>query len=370
METLALLLVVPIAWPFIAKAIWKHELTVREMAINLAVGIVLASGVWSAGRYAQTYDVEILNGQVISKEKDQVSCDHSYSCNCKEVCSGSGQNRSCSTTCDTCYEHSYDYDWVLNTSLRESIKIARVDRQGLFEPERYRRAQPGDPVAMEHSFTNYRKASATSLFNSSTKVPTTLPIPRYPNKVYDYHYVNRALTAGVTGIDFNAWNRDIANTLRVLGPMKEANLVVVFAKTEDPMYADALEQAWAYGKKNDVIVVIGTMDGQAVSWVRVISWTDNQMFKVALRDRLMEMQTIDREPMMKAISEEIKAGFKRKPNKDFEYLAKAIEPPGWVIFLAFFLSAAASIGLSVYFSRNSETTGGYASVRRSGSKFR
>jgi uncharacterized integral membrane protein len=173
--------------------------------------------------------------------------------------------------------------------------------------------------------------------------------------VFDYHYANRVLSVGVAVPDINEWNRDIALALRELGPRKQANFVVTFVNNGNPGYAQALERAWIGGKKNDVILVLGTPKYPEISWVRVLSWTDRQDFKVRLRDDVLDLKTVDREKIIQILAADTDKMFQRKRMADFEYLKWEIDPPLWVSILAFIISAAASIGLSVYFSRNEVT---------------
>lgn len=358
MEILLLLLIVPVGWPFIAKAVWGHEYTIQELVLNIVVAAVLASGVWAAGRYAQMRDVEIINGAVTNKSRERVSCTHSYSCRCTKNSKGE-------ESCDTCYEHINDYDWVLRTSAGDTrIDINRIDRQGSNQPPRFTAANIGDPVAVEHAHVNYVKAAPGSLFHDKGAVLTSLPLPAYPNAVHDYHYVNRVLAVGVVVPDLTVWNREIAMTLREVGPKKQVNFVVLFANTDSPTYAQALERAWLGGKKNDVIVVLGTPKYPDISWVRVISWTDRHDFKVALRDRLMDLKTVDREKVVSILRDDTTKAFTIKNMEDFKYLSYEVDPPLWVTILAFLLSSAASIGLSIYFSQNDVSILGGTSRRR------
>lgn len=366
MTTLALLLVFPLAWPFVAKLIWKHEITLPELGLNILIGALVVTAGWAMGRYLETYDVEILNGQVTGKYSKRVSCEHSYSCNCTQVCSGSGDKRTCSQVCQRCFHHDYDVDWVLNTTLG-SIKISRVNSRGTTEPPRYTRAQAGDPVAQTNSFTNYVKAAPDSLFNTLAQKQAlqqfAQKLPSYPDDIYDYHYVNRVLTDEVPLPDASGWNMELARLLRDLGPSKQVNVVIVFTKEADPRYADALNASWLGGKKNDVVVVLGTPAYPDIGWARVLSWTDREVFKVQLRDALQDLKTVDRASVLSTIDQHIRSGFTRRSMEDFSYLENEIEPPGWAIGLLVFLSVLASVGASVYLSKNMHTTRGVGRYR-------
>lgn len=370
MEKLALLLVFPLVWPFVAKAIWKHEITLSELAINLAVGAFIVVAGWYGGRYAQMYDIEVLNGQVVSKSRDRVSCEHSYSCRCRDVCTGSGQERRCSQVCDTCYEHDYDVDWNLQTTVG-GIEVSRVDRRGLAEPSRWTKAAVGDPVAQTRNYTNYIKGAPDSLFHALKDLKSVEQhgpqVPPYPSSVYDLHYLDRVLSVGFSLPEASQWSRDLAMLLRELGPQKQVNAVVVFTKDADPEFATALRAKWLGAKQNDVVLVVGTPAYPEIAWARVVSWTDNELFKVQLRDDVLALKTAERTSLLPLLGRHIRQGFHRKPMTDFEYLADEIEPPTWLMAVLFVLSMVVSVFTSVKLSRNWTRSGpgsnGFSSIR-------
>jgi len=356
MTTLALLLLAPLLWPLVAKWRYKHELTIPEVLLCLAIGLGITSAGWALGRFSQVADHEVLNGQVTSKTSERVSCEHSYQCNCVESCStDSNGNRSCSTTCSTCYDHSYDVDWLLKTSLSD-IKIDRVDRRGLDEPPRFSVAKPGDPVAETSRYVNYIKGAPDSLFNAlsekQAKERFAAKLPDYPLNVHDYHYLNRVIPVGVQVPDLAEWNRALALRLRELGPAKQLNLVFVLTNETDPAYALALRAHWLGGKKNDVVVVLGTPKYPNIDWVNVISWTDQELFKVELRDALLSLKTAAPVPVLDVVEQHARKGYVRKPMADFDYLAYEIEPPDWALALLALLGLGASLVATRYFANN------------------
>lgn len=341
MEMLALLLIVPILIPALFKIVRPGVLAWSEIAIMTVLSALIVVILFFAGRASQTTDVEIWNGKVTGKAQVRVSCEHSYTCNCTTDAKGN-------TTCQTCYEHSYDYDWRLSTTVGD-ININRINRQGTKEPPRFTKAQAGDPVAAERRFTNYIKGAEQSLYRDKGAIKTVLPIPPYPISVYDYHYLNRAIAVGLVVPDIAEWNKAIALALRDLGPAKQVNFIVVLAKTDDPNYAAALERAWLGGKKNDVVLVIGAPSYPEIAWVSVLSWTDRQDFKVHLRDAVAEIKTADPVRVVQEMAKETASTFQRKKMRDFEYLLSEIEPPTWVIVLAFVLSIGMNVGLGIFF---------------------
>lgn len=358
---LLVVLVLPMILPWIAKIMWKHEITWAEMACTLVIGAALSAGVYFAGAHAQTADTEIINGEVTDKERVHGSYTRSYECRCSTNSKGV---RSCST----CYEDHYTVTWNCKTNLG-TIRIDHKDRTSRSvyltpDPDRYTVIQRGDPVAMEHGFTNYVKAVPDSLFHANQTKKFDALIPKYPDEVFDYYKINRTFAMGVSVPDLAQWNQDISVMLRKLGPQKQANVVVLFVNTADQSYLHALEGKWIGGKKNDIIVIIGTTAYPKIDWVAVSSWTDKQLFKVQLRDEIMALGNVDRSQIIAAIDKHTMSTYVRKSMKDFEYLKSQIEPPVWVLILAVILGMIASGGLTWYFYHNDPFGSGAGTYRR------
>lgn len=357
MNMYLLIILVPLVLPWVLRFVWPHKITWLEMGISTIAGIILASIVYAAGLYNQTADVEILNGEVISKQRDQGHYLRSYGCNCRSVqsCSGTGTSRSCTTTqkCQTCYEDRYTVTWSCKTNLG-TYTIEHLDRTSRSvyntpDPQRYTIIQPGDPVAREHSYTNYVKAVPDSLFHKYKTDRFKELIPPYPERVFDFYRINRVFAMGVPILDLAQWNQDLSMTLRKLGPQKQANAVIVFANTNDQSYLHALEGAWVGGNKNDIIVVVGSTAYPKIDWVSISSWTDSELFKVQLRDEIIAHGTIDRMQLLGALEKHTLASYKRKEMKDFEYLKYQIQPPMWVLILSLGLGILMSVATSAYF---------------------
>lgn len=313
------------------------------------LGTLLGSvvGIWflTLSVNAKTTDVEIWNGQVESKSRDKVSCRHDYKCRCRQVCSGTGKDKSCHEECDTCYEHGYDIDSNLRTTLG-TIRIENEDRQGLVTPPRWARAAIGDPVAKAHTYENLVRGSEQSLFKTNSEIVARYAkaLPVYPKSVYDYHYLDRVIPSGVVIPEIYHWNRGVSNILRALGPKKQANIVIVVSGSASQDFADALNASWQGGKKNDIIIVIGAPSYPTISWVRVLGWTKAEIFNVRLRDAIQEIGTMNRDEILKTIELETYKNFERRSMKDFEYLRSEISPDTeflvgifiWVFLTAFY----------------------------------
>ncbi len=313
------LLLIPVVLSVVGFIVLKG-VTWKEFLLQVAVQALIAGISAGAVSCANTHDNEVWNGKVTKKQRDTVSCSHSYSCHCKTVCSGSGKNKSCSEKCETCYEHFHDYDWDVYTSLGETIEIDRVDRQGTSEPSRFTAVVIGEPTSHIHSYVNYVKASPDTLFrHQGLKKKYAATLPAYPGHIYDYYRLNRYVTAGASVGDGHEWNDMLSRLNANLGSAKQVNVIVVLTKQPHEWFY-ALEETWIGGKKNDIVLVTGVDDTGAPTWAEVMAWTTDPLFKIKVRDDLLDEGALSPEKVEGVLSRNITAFHKRKPMSDFEYL--------------------------------------------------
>lgn len=347
METLLIILFVPILIPIIAKFVMHKDVTWKELGVVLAVTLFLTSVTYLLGYYRDDGDRAVISGQVTGKERDVVSCSHSYKCHCYTTYHTDSKGVSHSQEhCSTCYDHDFDVDWLVKSTLW-TYTISRIDRQGLDQPNRWSIVKVGDPVADVSSYVNYIKAVPESLFHQVDTLKFKKILPAYPDKVYDYYKVNRTVVAGPIKVtDLRVWNSEINEVLKTLGPKKQVNLVVVLAGVSDASFSNALEAHWLGGKKNDVVVVLGVPAYPKIAWVRVFSWSKNKLVNVVIRDEVMSLGTASPSAVVGVASKAISTNFVRRPMKDFEYLRNEVEPPMWVVVFALILGLIASTTLT------------------------
>jgi hypothetical protein len=224
------------------------------------------------------------------------------------------------------------------------------------DPVFYRNIRRGDACSKVVDYKNYIKAVPETLFkpvSKEAKEKFAKWIPKYPQSIYNFYSMDRVVAAGLTIPDLANWNHLLSEKLKTLGPARQANAVFVITKTDDPNYFYALQDAWMGGKKNDIVVVIGAPSfPQRASWVRVMALTDSDIFKVELRDALLELPELTANSVMDTFAAHAMS-FKRKSMKDFAYLDAEIDPPTWVLALIVVLIIAAYAGFWIYmYSQN------------------
>lgn len=329
------------------------------MLIQCAVTLVVVAIGYYVSKASLTADTEIINGQITGKNSEHVSCEHSYQCHCHTVYStDSNGKRHSDRECDTCYEHNYDVDWNISSSIG-SFTISRVDSQGVFTPPRWDRVIIGEPASKSISYENYVKAAKFSLFNFSDSLEQDKKyaalIPSYP-EVYDYYHINRVLTVGLSLPEQQQMNLLLNYQLRSLGPQKQANIILVVVKTADPMYRYALERAWIGGKKNDIIVIIGVSEYPKIDWVDTITLakdSGNELLQVKMRDEVLALHTVDNAAnITNTIASMVATDFHRKRMKDMKYLESEIQPSMTAMVILYILTVLINAGLTWYFYNN------------------
>lgn len=333
-----------------ARLIYHRTITNEEaiimMGANLLIACVFIGGSYAV-KYSKMHDTQLLSGYVMSKSKDRVSCEHSYDCNCRNVCSGSGNSRSCSRVCDTCYDHSYDIEWNVKTTL-SNYEIRRIDRQGLKEPPRWTAVMKDEPVAESSSYINYLLADEKTLF-VETLQKDAYSYPAYPT-TFDYWKVNRVL--GVPSPLGETLNAYVNDTLKTLGPAKQMNVVIVATlKPED--YFTGLMSHWKGGKKNDIIMVYGIDKDLNVVWFKSNSYAMG-MGNIELHNKLKDNAVGKRldVPQVTLQMATIASTFKRLPAKEFEFKAESIEISTTSMLILVLLNLFASIGCAVFMHVN------------------
>lgn len=368
--TLLWLLALPVILGIIVWVCRRHH---QQCYVPVGLFILVSTLVICMGFFiskgSKTWDTEIWNGKVVAKDRQHGNYQRSYDCNCRSVSTrNSDGTTSTRRECDTCYEDRYTVKWQCDTTVGQyTIKSLDEGSRSVYQtpdPRRYAEIQVGDPASKKSTYVNYIQAVPNSLFTAASgdlKKKFEKLIPEYPDQVYDFYKLNRFLTPGVKVNDKQDWNDALSMGLRDLGPKKQVNAIIVIANTNDVNYEYALRDAWEGANKNDVVLIIGSTEYPKIDFVRVLSWTKSESFKIQLRDEVMDKGVIDIS-IVNTMLTHIDKNFQRREMKEFQYLDGEIDPPEWlVIFLVVLVIGGAG---ALYFFIPKWTTPAFGKTRR------
>jgi hypothetical protein len=351
MWSLIPLLAVPFAIMIGFKIVGGKDFTVPEfLSLEAGMVLLLVCG-FSMARCGAMMDTEVWSGRIVEKPSGSQHCCHcrqecdtctdsegdTYDCNCREVC-----------------DHFRDYWWALDISTGDRISIDSCEPRKSRVPAAWTNAKIGEPAAVEHHYMNYLKADPESVLIQSADVSEATKAdygtPNYP-RVHSFYRINRAINLG-TNMSVPAWNSGLMDLNADIGSEKQINVIVIATAESDPRYADHIEREWLYGKKNDLIFVLGAPDGNTVKWARVVTISRVEMLKVKARDELAGTTLDNPDETIAQIGLLVLNHFERTPMAEFEYLSSAAKPQPWALFLLYFLAIVGSVFGSIFMVTN------------------
>lgn len=340
-------LLIPLSIGLVAFAISGRRITPKELALQegiVSLIVVIMYFVMLSGR---TSDVEFLNGSIAEKHTDTMGCCHSYPCNCRQECSGTENSRSCTTVCDTCYEHFHDVYWEASSTTGRQVYSNTCNSPSSNMPRRWEQIYVGEPTTEEHSYTNYIKGNPNSILRREAVSPSLLAqVPEYP-EVYDYYRASRVLDLGVVGVNVGELNHELDFVNSQLGAKRQVDIILILTRESDPAFSEAVRQKWLGGKKNDVVVIVGMPSFPDIAWVDTVSWTQQEVMKINIRDNVLAMRVFNGHNVLGILASEIDKGFQRRRMRDFKYLSAGIEPSKGQAIALFIVAALLSIVFSV-----------------------
>ena len=312
----------------------RNKQNLQLTAIYTVITSIVVAVTFAGASAISFADVEIINGQVTAKNRVHDEYTRSYDCFCTT-------NKKGHRTCQTCTEQRYTVSWDIETTVG-GVNVEKLDKDSKRvylspDPRQYANATIGEPASRRNHYINYVQAVPNSLFTPATRdlrEKFKNLIPAYPDKIYNLYKNDHVLSPG-HNLDLSEWNNLVANELRTLGREKQVNLIFVIAKTADPQYEYAIRDAWENGNKNDVIVLIGSTMFPRIDFARVITWSKSEIFKIELRDKILEHAKMDNDIIHLTVKQ-IKTNFERRHMSEFEYLQSEVEPPMWVLICLVF----------------------------------
>jgi energy-coupling factor transporter transmembrane protein EcfT len=345
-----------LVWIIIAKLIWKKQIVWQESLIHVAVIVPITILLYFIVFHSNVRDYIIVHGFITEKVRDHGSYKESYQCNCTTVCSGSGNSRTCSPSCQTCYRTVYTVNWYV----KSTIGNIDIDYSTSYLPtiylssdsDIYSKSYVGEHCARVGGFKNYIKGAPDSLFNANKfNVATKLSVPDYPN-IYNKYKTENVFNIN-TSINANEYRTMLQNELKTLALQKGINIILVFVNSESS-FKNVVEKKWIGGKQNDLIVVMG-IDETKIQWVEPFTYglsIGNQMLISVVRDSL-QGKVLSPDYVVNTITDSVEKHYVKKSSEDFKYLAKSINPKGWQLAIITVLQLLANFILTMIFIKNS-----------------
>ncbi len=379
---------IPVLTAVVLLVWFRHKTVWWEFLIPVVASFVLILiGKFTTETF-QTRDTEYWGGWVTKAEyyerwDEEVPCRHEIPCSHPIPCSHTDQEGRTLHSNDGYqhsndgYEHRYDVDnhpprWVVHDSNGEDYGVGSgkfewlAKRFGLrqfvdlhrdyhsIDGDKYVTQWPGNdatlvPTTTDHSYEN-RVAASDSIMNyPKVENPKELGLYDYP-KISDYYYLPSILGNGGPSTMQARALLDLWNAK--LGARKQVRMWILVFQGGSISTGQDQEAYWKNGNKNEFVITIGVDPQHNIQWTHIFSWTKSERLKIETRDFVMRDRgkPLDLVKIVNWMVPAVQEQWVRREFKEFDHLS--IEPPGWVIFLIFFLTFLLNIGLSIWIIMN------------------
>lgn len=362
-----LTLLLPILTATILYIFFKKSVVWWELLIPFGATLIIVGIVKLIGDDMQTSATEYINDVVVEARyyedwDEEVSCTHSYDCNCTTDSKG---NKSCST----CYEHPYDVDyhpkrWVLITRLDHELDITENEYNRLLslygnkafvDMGRSYHSKDGDMyktcwdntndklqcIVYEHTYKNKVRVS-NSIFNFpevTTQDKTRYSLFDYPQILSNYKQPN------ILGAFSPKAERNMEILNGLYGSQYQLKAFILVFKGKSQMSGKLQQWYWKGGNKNEFILCIGVDKNDNIKWVYPFTWSEKKESSIELRNFVLSKTKLDLVEISNEMIKDLK-GFKRKQFKDFDYLQ--IDPTPGQIITTIILAILINIGSAFF----------------------
>jgi len=349
---------------------WEIALLIAPSALLILImNLIMVSSNESDTEYRGSYVTKVIYYQAWDEE---VSCRHSYRCNCSTDKNGH-------ESCSTCYEHAYDVDYhpecwskVTNTGAEYGIsKQHFLELQKQFATQPYfvdmhrdyhsidgdayytdwnKKPETADIVSTEHSYKNKVQASKSifkfDVIDEQTKKTWGL---------YDYPKLSGLYQSMVLGHGVNyATDKKLQYLNGYYGVNKQFRMYILFFKNQSIEAAFKQRSYWEGGNKNEFVVCIGTNKLGQYQWNKCFSWMDKPDLEVRVQDWLNDEKNhhngIDLNNFADWMPKQIEQHWQRKRFRDFEYLNVEISP--FQLMWILIITGLYNIGMCIWIIMN------------------
>lgn len=364
-------LIIPIVTIIVLVTFFHKRVTWWEYALQFIIPVIVIFSAKHISINALTKDKEYWNNYATVAHYDEAWDEYIHKTCSRESCSGSGKNRSCTTTYYDCsYVEDHPPEWYMydNAGTRHNITQNYFNMMvGLWKNKTFK-----DLGRNYHSYDGDRYVTRWNKKRDIANVVTITTTHTYenrtqvPNEVFNYQKVD-STTQKQYGLYKYTWSYDRDNYTPIKGDKNaiankilnmhnalnglEAQLhteILVFH--DKPSMAGEWQKAlWKGGNKNEFIICIGKK-GNNIDWVNVFSWTVNEKLKIDVRNGIVNMKEYDIRKITDFVVSEVHPKFIRRQFKEFSYIQ--VNPSTKAVLITFLIVLLLSLGLAWYNVKN------------------
>jgi len=358
--------------PVIAVAVlllfFQHRTKWWEIGIPLLASALMIGGFKWMAESMGTKDMEIWNVGTVSSHYYEKWDEYIHQTCYNTVCSGSGQNQ-------TCTQIPYDCSYVSTHRARWSIHDSNGMKHGVekktydyfvklfgmqpqyvdmkrnfhrIDGDMYQVLWPKtdptvEPVNISHKYENRIQAS-----RSVFKYVELSEEEVAQHKLFEYPEVSLFGYPSILG-DCGPTTEDGNKRLRfhnsMLGREKQLRMWILCTDAADPQWGQLQESHWVGGNKNEAVLVVGK------GWDHVFTWADDKTPMIETRDFVKaNLESLDMVEVADVMAANLKQSFVRKEFADFSYLT--VEPPTWAIVMTYIFTILINVGISYFVIHN------------------
>jgi len=375
---------------------FKNKITWWELALILIIPTALSFGSKAVVESVSANFIEYWGDEVVSVWEEEPynewisqTCTREYACGTDSK----GNIQYCTEPYDCSYQNDEGPRWYAKTRLGETISIteskydkwniqfggnriktrtrknyATRDRCSYSSGTKFQGKQVGKysynwktvwngdylsqiPVTTKHSYENRIKASDYSVFNYievTDETADSLKLFKYPE--FKRNFFNYP---SVLGWNNKKVQKSLQKINAKLGHSKQVRIWLLIHNTDNEDIGIQQENYWVGGNKNELVINLGVDKEGNIVWNHIFTWSTSAGMVsdiktyIESKEKFNEKNLLD---IVKNTDEEVTKNWERLEFTQFDYIT--VEPPLWLVIMAYVFTLALCIGISVYAIRN------------------
>lgn len=368
-----LALLIPVVTAIVLLVFFSHKTVWWEFLIPFGLSIFLIGMFKLGAEISQTTDTEFWTGWGYEARYYEDWNEYIHRTCTREVCSGTGERRSCHTEFYDCSYVDYHPEyWIVHESNGQKLRITeskfnelskRWNNKSFVDLRRNYHTNDGDMYVSKWDQSLSTMEVLTTAHSYENRVAATNNVFTFPEVeeetkkrygIWNYPPIYRDWKQpSLLGVDSSHEASVALNKLNArLGREKQVKFFILLFHNK-PLEASLVqEDAWKGGNKNELVLTIGIDTEWKVQWARAFSWSDREAAEVYVKEVALKQQN-QRLDLLKIVNESypiIEKHFVRKHFEDFSYIS--VQPTTFQIILTFVLTLLANIGISFFIVKN------------------